>query len=102
MHGEYKVKFIDAQQDKTIHKFQRIKEKIHKTNAAIWFNKLCKMEQLTPRYINIRVNGNTQRSRNTQKAATKHRITQEIKFLYLNAFVVINNSVIKRCTVNIK
>jgi hypothetical protein len=76
------VKFIDAQQAKTIHKFQRIKEKIHKTNAAIWFNKLCKTEHLTPRYINITVNGNTQRSRNTQKAATTHRITQEIKFLY--------------------
>jgi hypothetical protein len=67
MHGEYKVKFIDAQQAKTIHKFQRIKEKIHKTKAAIWFNKLCKTEHLTPRCINITVKGNTQRSRNTQK-----------------------------------
>jgi hypothetical protein len=34
MHGEYKVKFSDAQQAKTIYKFQRIKEKIHKTNAS--------------------------------------------------------------------
>jgi hypothetical protein len=82
MHGEYKVKFSDAQQAKTIYKFQRLKEKIHKTNAAIWFNKLCRTEQLSQRYIDITVNGNTQRSRNTQEAATTHRIAQEIKFLY--------------------
>jgi hypothetical protein len=31
MHGEYKVKFINAQQAKTIHKFQRIKENSEKT-----------------------------------------------------------------------
>jgi hypothetical protein len=67
MHGEYNVKFSDAQQAKTIYKFQRLKEKIHKTNAAIWFNKICRTEQLTPNYINITINGNTQRSRNTKK-----------------------------------
>jgi hypothetical protein len=38
MHGKYNVKFSDAQQAKTIYKFQRLKEKKHKTNAAIWFN----------------------------------------------------------------
>jgi hypothetical protein len=39
MHGEYNVKFSVAQQANTIYKFQRLKEKIHKTNASIWFNK---------------------------------------------------------------
>jgi hypothetical protein len=29
MHGKYNVKFSDAQQTKTIYKFQSLKEKIH-------------------------------------------------------------------------
>ena len=55
---------------------------MHKTNASIWFNKICRTEQLTIKYIQITVKGNTQRSQNTKKVATAHRLNQEIKFLY--------------------
>ena len=29
--------------------------KLLKTNAAVWFNKLCKIKQLKPKYININI-----------------------------------------------
>jgi len=45
-----------------------------KTNAAVWFKKACKICQLTPRYINIKVNGKrSQQTVNTIKAATVNR-----------------------------
>jgi hypothetical protein len=42
MHGEYNVKFSDAQQARTVYRFQRLKERLHKTNAAVWFKKICR------------------------------------------------------------
>ena len=35
----------------------RIKLKLLKINATIWFNKMCKIKHLKPNYINIKVNG---------------------------------------------
>jgi hypothetical protein len=59
-----------------------IKEKLHKTKASIWFNKICKTEQLSPNYIHITVNGNNQKSTKTKNMAIKYRLTQEIKYLF--------------------
>jgi hypothetical protein len=55
MHGTQNIKIIDAKQAKDIHQYQNTKRKLHKTTAAIWYNKLCKQQQLTPNYINIRI-----------------------------------------------
>jgi hypothetical protein len=63
----YNSKYIIAQQAKVIHSFTNIKKKLLKTNAAIWFNKLCRNYQVTPKYINIKVNGNNKQSQNTKK-----------------------------------
>jgi hypothetical protein len=50
--------------------------KLLKTNAAIWFNKLhSRTKQLTPKYINIKINGHNQHSKNTKAAAIRFRIT---------------------------
>jgi len=51
--------------------------------AAIWYNKTCRQNQLMPTYVNIRINGNNTQCQKTLKLATKCRITQEIKFLYI-------------------
>jgi hypothetical protein len=32
-----------------------MKEKLWKTNAAIWFNKFCKTYHVTPKYVNIKI-----------------------------------------------
>jgi len=42
MHGPQDVKFLGAQQAKQIYQYKNTKEKLCKTNAAIWFNKICR------------------------------------------------------------
>ena len=37
-----------------VYAYKNIKRKLYKTNAAIWFNKTCRVKQLTPNYINIK------------------------------------------------
>jgi len=54
MHGET-LKFVNAQQVKPYNIYENTKLKLLKTNAAIWFNKICRDRQLQPRYINIKL-----------------------------------------------
>jgi hypothetical protein len=56
MHGDNNVKFISAQQAKTTYHHHNIKKRLLKTNAAIWFNKVCRNENLQPKYIDIKIN----------------------------------------------
>ena len=58
MHGQPSVKICTAEQAKNIHQYKNNKLKLHKTNAAIWYNKSCRMKGLTPKYISINVSGN--------------------------------------------
>jgi hypothetical protein len=58
MHGQQNIKFCTAKQAKQIYKYKNIKTKLYKNNAAIWYNKTCRMKQVTPGYISIKVNGN--------------------------------------------
>jgi hypothetical protein len=79
---------ISAQQARVSHNYKNIKEKLHKTNSAIWFNKICKLEQLQPNYIHININGHSKQCSNTKKAAIRYRLIQEIKFLYKEKMVL--------------
>jgi len=58
MHGTTNKKLIDVKQAKVIYQFNNIKKKVYRTNAAIWYNKTCRLGRLTSAYINIRINGN--------------------------------------------
>jgi hypothetical protein len=40
------VKFINAKQAIEIHVYKKTKRKLHKTNASIWFNKICRDKPL--------------------------------------------------------
>jgi hypothetical protein len=40
MHGHTNVKFISAKQAKETYQYRNTKEKLYKTNAAIWYNKI--------------------------------------------------------------
>ena len=51
--------------------------------STIWFNKTCRDKQLTPNYINIKINGNNRQCNNTIRTAVRYRLNQEIKFLYI-------------------
>jgi hypothetical protein len=83
MHGTMNLKFIEAKQAKEIYQYKNIKRKLHKTNAAMWYNKTCRQIQLTPAYINIRINGRNRQCQKALRTATQYRINQEIKFLYI-------------------
>jgi hypothetical protein len=41
--------------------YKNTKVKLHKTSAAIWYNEMCKLEQLAPKCIQIKINGNSRR-----------------------------------------
>jgi len=66
-----------------------------KTNAAIWFNKICATKQLTSKYFNIKINGNNRLNRNTKKKKKSVIIWQ----LIVHLLVVVQNN--KRCTVQV-
>ena len=36
-----RIKFVEAKQARDIHQYKNIKQKLLKTNAAVWFNKIC-------------------------------------------------------------
>jgi hypothetical protein len=82
MHGITNTKICLAEQAKKMYQFKNIKARLYKTNAAIWYNKTCKHKGVTPNYINITISGHNARSKKTQNIAIRHRLNQEIKFLY--------------------
>jgi hypothetical protein len=67
MHGQPSIKICTAKQAKQMFRYKRIKIKLYKNNAAIWYNKTHRIKQLTPNYINIRVNGNNTKSQKNKK-----------------------------------
>jgi len=81
MHGAT-MKIVSAQQAKLNSNYKNTELKLLKTNAAIWFNKLCKIKQLKPNYINIKINAQKPQDKRTTINAVAFRINQEIKFLY--------------------
>jgi hypothetical protein len=54
------TKLINGQQAKSTYAYKATKQKLHKTKAAIWFDKMPRLNHLTPRYIHITVSGNNQ------------------------------------------
>jgi len=56
MHGAA-IKIVHAEQAKLNNNYKNTKLKLLKTNASIWFNKMCKIKQLKPNYINVKING---------------------------------------------
>jgi hypothetical protein len=81
MHGD-RIKIVDAKQARQLYNLKNTRGKLLRTNATIWFNKMCRMRQMKPNYINIKVNGQKQQDRRTTVQAIRYRINQEIKFLY--------------------
>jgi hypothetical protein len=43
MVGMRNINFGSAQQAKAAYDYKNTKEELYKTNAAIWFNKICKI-----------------------------------------------------------
>jgi hypothetical protein len=74
MHGQQNIKFCNAKQATQVYRYKNIKTKLYKNNAAIWYNKTRRLKQLTPSYINIKLNGNSIQNEKTKNIATRYRI----------------------------
>jgi TPR repeat protein len=56
---------------------------LDKTDAAVWYNKACKLKQLTSNCICIKIKRNNTQYQKTIKAPTLYRLNQKLKFLYV-------------------
>jgi hypothetical protein len=70
MHGAT-IKIVSAQQTRLNNGYKNTKLKPLKTNAATWFNKICRDRQLKPNYISIKINGRKQQDKKTTANAVK-------------------------------
>jgi len=68
MHGQQNIKICNAEQAKHLYRYKNIKTKLYECNAAIWYNKTCRIKHVTPRYINMKVSGDNKRAQNTKNA----------------------------------
>jgi hypothetical protein len=50
MQGD-RIKIVDDKQVRQLSNFKNTKGKLLRTNAAIWFNKMCRIIQIKPNYI---------------------------------------------------
>jgi hypothetical protein len=91
MDGLTNLKICVAKQAKQTFQYKKIKMKLYKTNAAIWFNKTYRIKKITPNYIKIRISGNntrTQRTGGVKKSVEFIRLCiklEIIKELYYDA-----------------
>ena len=53
MDGQQNIKICDAKQAKQVHQYKNTKIKFYKSNAAIWYNKTCRIKQLLPTGVMI-------------------------------------------------
>ena len=49
MHGPTNSKFVNDKRASDINSYRNVKRKLHKTIAAIWFNKTCRAQPDRPR-----------------------------------------------------
>jgi translation initiation factor IF-2 len=74
LHVTDSFEITDAQQAQTINSVKNAKLKFLKTNAVIWSNKICRINQLTRKYVTIKIKGNNQENKNTKLAAIRYRL----------------------------
>jgi hypothetical protein len=44
MNETINIKYVEAKQARAIYHFKNTKRKLYRTNAAIWYNKTCKLK----------------------------------------------------------
>ena len=76
MHGKENFKIIDTKQAKLINDYKHIKHKLLKTNAVVWFNKICRKIQLN--YAKFKTKNNNQLNKNRKTSYKADGFVQEI------------------------
>jgi hypothetical protein len=59
-----------------------MKWKLLRTNAHIWFNRMCQNKYIITKYAKLIIKVTSKAIKRTQRQATKLRINNEIKYLY--------------------
>ena len=88
MHGQRNIKFCVAKQAKQIYKYKNIKAKLYKNNAAIWYNKRCRMKQITAGYISIKVNGNNPQSSHSHRLIIPDGVLIQLDLLMMSTVML--------------
>jgi len=74
MQGHLTVTFVNAKRAKETYRYRNTEEKLYKTDAAVWYNKMCREKQLTPRHMSIEINVKNSQYQETTKDATLYRL----------------------------
>jgi hypothetical protein len=70
MHGvKNNVKLVDLQQATIVNLYKNTKDKLLRTNAAIWYDEVCTAKHLAPKKAHIIIKDNNPRNVATKKAA---------------------------------
>ena len=79
------LKLISSQQAKAKHAYKNAKEKVHRTSAAVWLNKMFQLNHMTSNYIKIAINGHNQYLRSVllQMHNTEIRVCTRVGILIL-------------------
>ena len=73
------------------------KQKIIKSNAAVWFNIICSINKLTHKYVNIKVNGKSWQNINTNSATKVHWIPKKLNLFTKISIWTFVQSALERC-----
>jgi hypothetical protein len=57
MHGTC-IESVDAQQARLYNNYKNTRQKVLKANESVWFNKIFKTKQLTPKHFSVKIVGN--------------------------------------------
>jgi len=68
VHGHELFKTDKCPTGKGTYAYKNTKKNLHRTNATIWFNKLCRLYHLTPIYTEVTINGYTKQCHNIMKS----------------------------------
>jgi hypothetical protein len=77
------LKLRNIQHADITHTYKNMKEKLHRTSATIWFNRICGLNHLTPDYIKITTDRHNQQCHYTKKGATTYGINQNHIILFV-------------------
>jgi len=66
------IKVINCSTSKNYPSLKEHQKILLTTNAAIWFNKMCRLQHLTPKHIQIKFNGNNTQSIYMRNSAVKY------------------------------
>jgi hypothetical protein len=99
MHSTKSLKFVNAKQASIIYEYKNIRRKLYKTNAAIWFNKTCRLKEIKPNYTGIRINGSNKQCHNITKIAIKIEIRRYMNKIEIVTSVGFSFHMLKGCMV---